>query len=607
MELRKFKRLLIEVSLLPVVGLLLLAVGLYSEISGSNSTVALIQRSDLHINEATETGALLIDEDTGLRGYEETADPAFLQPYYLAHARLQQKLAEFQAVPASSSDQTERLQDILAKHDQWHREFAEPTIAAVRAHGVQSDHAMNLRGKAMMDSIRSDLDAIMATSRRRREARIELWHAQVRRLLIGLFLLAGGLGVALGGFMRSRLHDVSDAYNDSLEMLKRRADELFASEQRLRATLSSIGDGVIACDVLGRVSMMNATALDLTDWSEEDAMGRPLVEVFPTLNEQTQQPEESPMDEVKRLDRVVGLNRHSLLVRRNGTRTPIAETGAPIRNKRREIAGMVLVFRDVTMERRTQEALLANEKLVVAGRLAATIAHEIHNPLDSVSNLLYLMRTGSDEAEAKQFMTMAEQELARVTQISRSMLGLYRESKSPVRIDLRTMLQEILLLMDRRISDLCATVKTELPDAIFVEGFPAELRQVFTNLIGNAAEAAPGGEIIIRLKPQPAGMQPDDQGRDGQDHTGQPMPEGVWVEIADNGPGIPDAIRGHLFEPFFTTKGEQGTGLGLWVSRGIVTKHGGQITIESKDHGSDHGTTVRVLLLSKPTIHQGDR
>jgi signal transduction histidine kinase len=258
--------------------------------------------------------------------------------------------------------------------------------------------------------------------------------------------------------------------------------------------------------------------------------------------------------------------------------------------------GVVLVFRDVTMERRTQDALLANEKLVVAGRLAATIAHEIHNPLDSVSNLLYLMRTGATPEESVQFMAMAEQELARVTQISRAMLGLYRESHAPVPVDLKEMLDEILLLMERRFLDMGVTIQKELPSGIVVEGFPAELRQVFSNLIANAGEAVgAGGTVRITVKPQGA----------GEEFAGLKTEAGALVEIADNGPGISEDVQAHLFQPFFTTKGEEGTGLGLWVSRGIVNKHGGRIHVESRTGADLHGTVMTVFLAAKPDLQLG--
>jgi signal transduction histidine kinase len=287
---------------------------------------------------------------------------------------------------------------------------------------------------------------------------------------------------------------------------------------------------------------------------------------------------------------------HTILIRKDGTELHIADSGSPIRDQSGKTAGIVLVFRDITRERLTQEALLANEKLAVAGRLAATIAHEIHNPLDSVSNLLYLMRAGVSEEEATHFMDLAEQELARVTQISRAMLGLYRESKAPVQVDLKEMLLEILLLMERRFTDLDVTMHADLPDSVLVDAFPAELRQVFTNLITNAAEAAsPGGQVRVSILPQAAGIGTD----------GQKQQAGATIIIADNGEGVPASVRPHLFQPFFTTKGEHGTGLGLWVSRGIINKHGGSIELDSNTDNGAHGTVVSVFLATKPTINAG--
>jgi signal transduction histidine kinase len=176
------------------------------------------------------------------------------------------------------------------------------------------------------------------------------------------------------------------------------------------------------------------------------------------------------------------------------------------------------------------------------------------------------------------------------------MLGLYRESKAPVVVDLKEMLEEILLLMERRLSDLGVTTTTEMPEPIEVCAFPAELRQVFTNLITNAAEAAGrGGQVTASIVPQYAGT----------GANGQKLQPGATVTIADNGAGIPDDVQPHLFQPFFTTKGEHGTGLGLWVSRGIINKHGGTISIASDTSDASHGTRVSVFLATDPTINAG--
>jgi PAS domain S-box-containing protein len=595
-NLSQFKSILRQAFLLPVVALLVVAAALYWQIRGANATVDLIQESDARISQATLVAKLMADEDSGLHGYENTADTRFLQPFVEAGANLPKELTALENVAGGDIEQKQYVTDLENEHQTWRDAFALQVIARVKAGGETNDIDLNLTGKAEMDEIRRDLNSIISNAELHRSIRIARWHEQVRSMLAGLLILALGMGILIGMFTRSRLHAVSDAYRSSLEVLSRRAEELFQSEQHLRTTMASIGDGVISCDAEGRVQIMNPVAQTLTGWTQAEAHGKPLEEVFQIISASTRDPLENPVAKVKRLNRLVGVSNHTLLLRKDGTELDIADSASPILDQTGNTIGIVLVLRDVTMERKTQEALIANEKLAVAGRLAATIAHEIHNPLDSVSNLLYLMRNGATEEESKMFMGMAEQELARVTQISRAMLGLYRESKAPVAVDLREMLQEILLLMERRFTDLGVTVSTDLPLAISVAAFPAELRQVFTNLIGNAAEAVSGGGTVhVSIEPQAATVDP----------TGHKTQAGAVVVIADNGPGIPEDVQPHLFQPFFTTKGEHGTGLGLWVSRGIVNKHGGTIKLKSDTSATHHGTVVSVFLATNPTINTG--
>lgn len=593
MNLAQFKRILLQVFLLPVIGLLLTAGALYWQFRGSNATVDLIQTSDSRIAQATLIAKLVVDEESGLRGYETTSDPRFLEPFNDAEQHIEAEFQKLDALAGSDAEQKTTIEDLRNEHQTWRDAFALPVIATVRAGGETNDVDLNLYGKSLMDQVKQDLTTLIERENVRRSVRVSEWHQQGKNMLEALLAIALGMGILIGLFTRSRLHAVSAAYRMSLEVLSRRAEEIFQSEQRLRTTLASIGDGVVTCDAEGRIQMMNPVACELTGWSQAEATERPLEEVFRIVNEVTREPLETPVAKVKRLNSVVALANHTALIRKDGTELIIADSGAPIRDQTGATIGIVLVFRDITMERRTQEALLANEKLAVAGRLAATIAHEIHNPLDSVSNLLYLMRNGCSEEESKQFMEMAGQELARVTQISRAMLGLYRESKAPVPVNLNEMLHETLLLMDHRFMELGVKVRADLPEGLEVEAFPAELRQVFTNLITNAAEAAsPGGEVRICASPVPASIA----------LSGQKMPGGVRVTIADSGPGIPAEVRPHLFQPFFTTKGERGTGLGLWVSRGIINKHGGTIELSSETGESSHGTVVSVTLATKPGI-----
>jgi signal transduction histidine kinase len=271
----------------------------------------------------------------------------------------------------------------------------------------------------------------------------------------------------------------------------------------------------------------------------------------------------------------------SLLIAKDGTEYVIDQSAAPIRDAKGEVAGVVLVFRDVTDLRRRDEALMATEKLAVAGRLSASIAHEIHNPLDSVANLHYLMANESDATLQQRYLAMAQQELNRTLQISRAMLGLYREPKAPVEVDLHDLLESVLLLLDRQLKDHTIAVSRRLGEDASVQGFPGELRQVFTNLITNAAEASgPGGRVQVLLEGSlPADSRP-----------------GATVTITDSGPGVPESHQAKLFKPFFTTKGEQGTGLGLWVSRGIVEKHGGKIELNNSTDPDFPGAVARVYL-----------
>ena len=592
MEFKRFKRTLRQVLLLPVVACLLLAGVLVWQIRGANSTVGLIEDSDQRIALATLIEKLAVDEETGLRGYQITADPRFLQPYYDAEAPMQQAIAQLQPM-LKPGGQGKNLQQFIQEHQAWHRDFAGPLIATIAAAGHTNDDDLNLTGRARMNSMHALLDDIVKSSEQHRVDRIALWRRQTRHLLLLLIALALSIGLLIGLYTRSRMESAYAAFRRAIDLQRRRAEELFQSEQHLRTTLASIGDGVIACDAEGRVQMMNPVAQELTGWTESEARNLPLDQVFHIVNETTRLPVENPVVKVQRLQRIVTIGNHTTLLRKDGSELSVNDSGAPIRNATGQITGIVMVFRDITLEMKTRAALLANEKLAVAGRLAATIAHEIHNPLDSVANILYLLQHEPKEEESKQFLQMAQRELARVTQISHAMLSLYRESKAPVRVNLKEMLDDLLLLMQRRLQILGVTVSADLPPQIAVEGFPAELRQVFTNLITNAAEAAgQGGAVTVRITPQTA------------DAASSPaLEDGAIVEITDNGPGIPPQIREHIFQPFFTTKGERGTGLGLWVSQGIIHKHAGSIDLASRTDGPAHGATARVFLAAKPILN----
>jgi signal transduction histidine kinase len=231
---------------------------------------------------------------------------------------------------------------------------------------------------------------------------------------------------------------------------------------------------------------------------------------------------------------------------------------------------------------RAQDALRRSEKLAVTGRLAASIAHEINNPLEAVTNLLYLIRSAENPGDARRYLGQADQELARVAEITRQTLRFYREPSHPVQTEVAGVLRSILVLYNSRIAAANISVQTDnsAPDATVLSS-PGELRQVIANIIGNAIDAMRrGGRLRIRISSL--------RHRDGFPRT--------RLTIADTGSGIPAALLPAIFEPFVTTKGETGTGLGLWVTSEIVRRNGWSIRVRSHCVPGRSGTVFSIAM-----------
>jgi PAS domain S-box-containing protein len=263
---------------------------------------------------------------------------------------------------------------------------------------------------------------------------------------------------------------------------------------------------------------------------------------------------------------------------RDGTRVPIVVGVAFLTGSKFD--GIAFVM-DNTDRKRAEVTLLKQEKLASAGRLAATIAHEINNPLEAVTNLLYLTRQAPGLPEnAQQMLKTADEELQRVTHTAKQTLGFYRESTQARDVDLAQAIGDVLSVYARKLEHRGIRVETDFRARPIVRAFDGELRQVFSNVINNAADAmAQGGRLRIRLSHAADGPQPF-----------------VRVTFADEGSGIERAVRSHIFEPFFTTKRDVGTGLGLWVTKQLVEKHGGRISLRSSTGPAHRGTTFSIVL-----------
>ena len=227
--------------------------------------------------------------------------------------------------------------------------------------------------------------------------------------------------------------------------------------------------------------------------------------------------------------------------------------------------------------------MLRAEKLAAVGRLAASMAHEINNPLEAVTNTLFLARTHGDVTPAlRELLQLAEQELSRVANITRQTLGFFRGASEPATSSVADILEDALALYQGKIRARNIRLVKQVRFNGSVHARPGELRQAFSNLVANSLDAVPdGGDLMLRVS----------RGRDWR--TGMP---GVTVTVADSGLGIEPQHRHRIFEPFFTTKRDTGTGLGLWLTREIVLRHSGRIRFRTNSRPGRSGTTLSIFL-----------
>ena len=486
--------------------------------------------------------------------------------------------------------------------------------------------------------------------------------------------------------------------NTSVILAQQKLNE---SEAQASRVLESIGDAVIVTDAETRIVRMNPVAQDLTGWPEEAAIGRDLSEVFHIVNESTREPVESPADKVKRLNTVVGLDNHTILLATNGNEVHIDDSGAPIRNDAGELTGAVLVFRDIGRRRKAEKqrdalsqelsqvlevtrdavlsidrqwritymnpnakkaagplgeigrnfwecfpdavyqgspyvenyhramdenmpadfeafypapldiwvdigvrptaagislffrditaakritaALLQSEKLVAVGRLASTIAHEINNPLEAVTNLLYLARTTDDLADVRAYLDTADLEVQRMSAIASQTLRFHKQASRPTSVTCDDLIGNVLAIHQARLTNSDIRVEKRKRAHAPVLCFDGEIRQVLSNLVGNAIDAmhGTGGRLLMRS-------------REGTLwRTGR---KGLIVTVADTGSGMCKATLEKAFGAFFTTKGIGGTGLGLWISREILDRHDGRISVRSSQKQGRSGTVFAIFL-----------
>ena len=538
----------------------------------------------------------LLDAETGQRGYLITGQETYLEAFRTGREAVQSDIARLQSLTAADAEQAKRLQSIsvltTVKLDELQR-----SIDARQSQGVEAANALVAGdvGRLTMDRLRALLGEVDARARSTLEARLRTRGIERRRLANILFAGAiAGLALLLAAVLA-----LNRTAAERL-LAERRVRE---NEERLRTTLRSIGDAVIATDANGRVVFINPVAQDLTGWGEPAAIGQPLDAVFVIVNEETRATVESPVGKVLREEAIVGLAHHTVLIARDGREVPIDDSGAPIRDADSAVMGVVLVFRDVSdrkaMEWERETRARAETEIVAAqaardaaesanlakDQFLAVLSHELRSPLNVIVSWLVALRRGLEGPQLERALDTLERNVRLQAQLINDLLDVSRIVSGK-------------LSLERGVIDMEAVMRTAIDNARpiavargislqtrieplggSVQGDAQRLLQVVTNLLNNALKFTPGGgRVEVSLF-----------ARDCQ----------ACIDVVDTGIGIAPEFLPHVFDRFRQSdesdaRGHGGLGLGLSIVKHLVERHGG--TVEARSDGIGTGATFSVCL-----------
>ncbi len=353
-------------------------------------------------------------------------------------------------------------------------------------------------------------------------------------------------------------------------------------EERFRLFLENVHEyALVQLDTQLRFTSWNPGAERIFGHSSEDAVGQP----FSLLLAPEDRASQLPCTEILSLESIGRNEDARWLVHKNGTRIWARWVTEPIRNKEGQVTGLAKVLRDETDRLKTEMSLRQSEKLAVVGRMASSIAHEINNPLEAVTNLLYLARRGVISPEVGEILEQAERELARVSHITTATLRFHRQTSQPNIVDIEEILESVLVLYEGRLKSMGVAIERRYSMHPSISCQAVEIRQVIANLVSNAVDAmlknTDAPRLVVRLRKASDAI------------SGE---EGIRVMVADSGVGIQESVRNRVFEPFFTTKAATGTGLGLWLSAETITKHRGKMRFRSRTEGRYRGTVFSIFL-----------
>jgi PAS domain S-box-containing protein len=387
---------------------------------------------------------------------------------------------------------------------------------------------------------------------------VEFFSRRVRQPDEEFMTMMAGVGIQMGQFAERK--QVDDARN------------------KLAAIVECSEDAIISKDLNGVVTSWNKGAERIFGYKQEEMVGLPITLIIPP---ELQDDEPKILAKIREGHRIEHFETER--VAKNGHRVKVSLTVSPVRDDHGDIIGAAKIARDITAQRQLEAALHTAEQLASVGRLAATVAHEINNPLESVTNLVYLAKTSPSLPDnIRCYLNGADQELSRVAHIARQTLGFYRGNSRPVLLNVAKMIADVTTIYERKLENKNIQLVKRIDPGLEITAPEGELKQVLSNLIANAIDASlKEGKIWLaaRAVTDSAGCR------------------GVRLLVGDNGVGIPPEQRHKLFAPFFTTKQNVGTGLGLWITKELVEKSGGHIRVRSRI-GKPSGTVMAIFVPS---------
>jgi PAS domain S-box-containing protein len=368
-----------------------------------------------------------------------------------------------------------------------------------------------------------------------------------------------------------------------------RQKKLEEAALRLAAIVESSDDAIASKDLNGFITSWNRSAEKLFGYKAQEIIGKHITTIIPP---ELHHDEDMILSKIRRGEKIDHFE--TIRLHKNGERIEVSLTISPVKDDDGRVIGAAKIVRNITEANKIERALRTTEKLAAAGRMAATVAHEINNPLEAVTNLVYLAKRDLSNTErVTGYLELASRELDRVAHITRQTLGFYRDTSSPVTLNVAQTLDDLLLLYEKRFESRRIKVMKQYDKDLEITALAGEIRQAFSNLITNAIDAMPeGGTLVLRV---------------AKSHDWSNLHfHGVRITVLDTGSGIEPRHRKNVFQPFFTTKSDVGTGLGLWITRGIVEKHRGSIRMKSRTGQKGHGTAFSIFLPTEYAANSPD-